>query len=199
MSGTALVYAAELNPGKPEIAREHGGLQEIDGSYRLVDHRGGEVGVEALIGPDEAGRLVQLPVSYRSHQIAPDHALTSIQHSVLGRRFVTHALADPVAVRELIRTIVTGDDGAAYSDGTVPYLDIRGSGSSAAEIGDVQVTGITRERCTGTVQVDGTETSFTLTVPRLLQVRESGSELELTAPDPRDPQRRLLVAALTLG
>lgn len=201
MSGIAQVYAAELNPTKPEIARAHGDIQEILGSYRLVDHRHGQVGIEALIGPDGTGALVQLPLSYRADEVAPEHTLTGLDHSVLGRRYVSGALADPVAVYEIIRTIVTGDDGADYSDGTTPYFDIRGSGTGDAEIAAVTIGETSPELVAGTVEVDGEPRSFELRMPRRpaeLPDGDSAGRFHLAAADPADPARRVLLAELTL-
>lgn len=174
MSGIAQVYDAELNPSKDQIADTFGGLRSILGSYRLVD-REDEVGIEALIGEDIDGRLVQLPLSYRSAEIDPEHTLTDLEHSVLGDRVVSNALGDPVAVRELIRTIITGDDGAAYSDGTVPYLDLRGSGSYYAEdsvCGEVKIAEASRQRAIGTVEINGLVRSFGLRLPRVLATKK---------------------------
>ena len=200
MSGTALVYAAELNPTKPEIAREHGGLTEIAGSYRLVDHRGDAVGIEALIGPGADGRLAQLPLSYRSDEVSASHTYVELDHSVLGRRFVSNALGDPVAVHEIIRTIVTGDDGAAYSDGTEPYLAVRGTGTGG-QIGEVELDQVGAEQCSGTVEMDGATRRFELRIPRRLTERPgetAAGRLHLVAPDPAETDELLLVAELDL-
>lgn len=204
MSGTAQIYDAKLEPGKDLIAQKFGGITKLLGSYRLVD-RDDEVGIEALIGRDVDGRLIQLPLSYRSGEVHPDHTLTEIEHSVLGHRFVSNALGDPVAVRELIRTIVTADDGAAYSNGDQPYLAVQGSGSDYGEdveVGRVTLTATTGQSAEGIVTINSRVRSFGLRAPRILAPENSsgpdyeGTRLHLAAPDPEESSRSLRIAEL---
>ncbi|HKM24427.1 MAG TPA: hypothetical protein VJY40_02155, partial [Corynebacterium sp.] len=122
MSGEALIYDAELDPTKEDIAARYAGIVTLLGSYRLVDPDG-EVGIEVLIGSDLDGRGVQLPLTYRSSELDDSHTLIEVDHSVLGRRYVSNALGDPVAVTQIIRTILEGDDGATRSDGVPAALD----------------------------------------------------------------------------
>lgn len=204
MSGIAQIYDAKLEPGKNQIAEKFGGITELLGSYRVVD-RDDEVGIESLIGRDVDGRLIQLPLSYRSGEINSDHTLIEIEHSVLGHRFVSNALGDPVAVRELIRTIVTADDGAAYSNGDQPYLVVQGSGSDYgedAEVGRVTLTSTTGQSAEGIVTVNNRVRSFGLRVPRILAPENSSgtdydsARLHLAAPDPKDSGKSLRLAEL---
>lgn len=167
MSGIAQIYDAELDPTKEHVAQRFGGFVTLLGSYRLVDPAG-EVGIEVLVGTDFDGRVVQLPLTYRGAEADPRHTLTELEHSVLGRRWVSNALGDPVAVAQFIRTILTGDDGAEFSDGTPPVLDILGSGDSAdVEIADVELTEVTRQRAIGTVRVDDRLRGFKLLMQRV--------------------------------
>lgn len=204
MSGVAQVYDAKLEPGKEFITDKFGGITTLLGSYRLVD-RDDEVGIESLIGRDADGRLVQLPVSYRSAEVAPEHTLVELEHSVLGHRFVSSALGDPVAVRELIRTIVTGDDGAAFSNDVEPYLAIQGSGSDygeAAVVGRVTLTAVTGQSAEGIVTINNRVRSFALRLPRILAPENSSgtdydsARLHLSAPAPDDAAKSLRVAEL---
>lgn len=170
MSGTAHIYDADINPTKQEIAARYGAITSYDGSYRLVDFEGDQVGIEVYVGRDIEGRFSQMPVTYRSAEIDPLATLTTMEHSVLGQRYVSNALADPVAVREFIRTIITGDDGAAYSNGATPTLDVRGSGEEPdVTVGEVKLTESTRQRAVGTVVIDGARRSFKLRMPNLLK------------------------------
>lgn len=170
MSGTAHIYDAEISPTKQEIVATYGALTSYEGSYRLVDFDGDEVGIEIHIGRDIEGRLSQMPVSYRSAEIEPLATLTTMEHSVLGKRWVSNAMADPVAVREFIRTIVSGDDGAAFSNGVTPALAVRGSGEDTnAAVGEVKISEYTRQRALGTVMVDGNRRSFKLRMSNLLK------------------------------
>lgn len=170
MSGTAKIYTdAVTDPTKPDLVRRWGPIVDLLGSYRLVDPEG-EVGIEVHVGTDMEGRLMQMPVSYRAEELDNKEAtLTPMSHNILGLRYVSNALGDPVAVREIVRTIITGDDGAAYSDGPGPYLDVRGSGEEKdAEVGEIKISEFTRQRCLGTVMIDGATRSFKLRMSNLL-------------------------------
>lgn len=201
MSGIAKMYDTTVVPSKEEVARSWAGSINLQGSYRLVDLDKGEVGVEVLIATDDDGRLVQVPFSYRSEEVDPQHTLSVIEHGVLGKRWITNALGDPVAVRELIRTIITGDDGAERDDGVAAYLDIRGTGTEKdAELSDVTLTEVTRQRAVGTVNYNGQRRQFLLRLPNVLAGfkhtgRGHGATAQrLVAPHPDNSGRELLVA-----
>ncbi|AGF71256.1 CG0192 family protein [Corynebacterium halotolerans] len=202
MSGIAKIYDAVLNPTKEQIAGTFGGFVELLGSYRLVDPDD-EVGIEVLIGTDLDGRIVQLPLTYRGAELDPEHTLTELEHNILGHRWVSNALGDPVAVTQLIRTILTGDDGAKFSDGTPPALDIIGSGDRAgAQVSEVRLSESTRQRAVGTVRVDDRVRGFRLHMPRVpLSPRTTGQErttarLNLTGSLPSLPAKKHVVAEL---
>lgn len=205
MSGIAEIFDAQLNPGKEEVARTHGGVATLLGSYRLVDTVDGEVGIEVLIGRDAEDRLVQLPLSYRSTEIDPAQTLTRMEHSVLGQRWVSNALGDPVAVREFIRTILSGDDGATYSNGDTPLIDIRGAGTTEdgeVELGEVELTTVTSQSVSGTLLLNGRIRAFTLRLPRLLGAKKSAgadhdaARLHLHGSSAAAPGQTLRVAEL---
>lgn len=204
MSGTAKIYNAKLDPDKNYIGKTFGGLQEQLGTYRLVD-ADDEVGIEIMVGRDSEGRLVQLPLTYRPSEFDAEQTLVEIEHSELGHRYVSHALGDPVAVRELIRTIVTADDGAAFSDGTTPALDIRGSGSSYgadAAVGRVTLTQVQQQSAAGIVTVNSRVRSFGLRMPRRLKSKKGAgadydaTRLHISAPHPEAPEQQVRVAEL---
>lgn len=201
MSGIAKMYDTTVVPSKEEVARAWAGRINLQGSYRLVDLDKGEVGVEVLIATDEDGRLVQIPFSYRSEEIDPQHTLSVIEHGVLGKRWITNALGDPVAVRELIRTILSGDDGATRDDGVAAYLDIRGTGTEKdIELAEVTLTEVTRQRAVGTVTYNGQRRQFLLRLPNVLSRFKHGGRghgataQRLVAPHPDNSDRELLVA-----
>ena len=169
MSGVARIYDAELSPSKEDIAVRYAAIVTLLGSYRLVDPDD-EVGIEVLVGSDLDGRTVQLPLTYRPSEISPEHTLTRMNHSVLGERWVSNALGDPVAVAQFIRTILEGDDGATRSDGVPAVLELRGSGKEEnCEVKDVEFVEVTRQRAVGTVSIDGRVRSFQLRLPHLLR------------------------------
>ncbi len=201
MSGIAKMYDTTVVPSKEDIARAWAGSVNLKGSYRLVDTVDGEVGIEVLIATDLDGRMIQIPFSYRSEEINPEQTLSSVDHGVLGKRWVTNALGDPVAVREIIRTILTGDDGATRDDGVAAYLDIRGTGDEErVELSDVELTEVTRQRAVGTLEINGRRRQFLLRLPHVLSRFKhtgrghSATALRLVAQHPEKTDRQLLIA-----
>lgn len=102
----AIIYRADLSPTKPEIlhaflsARSWGDGGEITvlGAYRFDDPTG-EVGVECHLV--QAGDTVfHLPLTYRAAPVedGEDAFVGTMQHSVLGERYVYDGLGDEVAI-----------------------------------------------------------------------------------------------------
>ncbi len=96
---------ATLTPTKLELAAAWldrqglgGGDVELAGSYRF-DDPAGEVGIEALL-VRRAVQVFHLPFTYRAAPLAEAeaHLITTLEHSVLGRRWVYDAAGDPVAL-----------------------------------------------------------------------------------------------------
>lgn len=159
---TAEIYDAELNPTKPELVRQFSDITELLGSYRAVDPEG-QVGIEVHIGSTGDSRLGQLAVTYRDHEV--EHQITTMEHSVLGTRYISYATSDPVAVAEFIRMILSGDTGAEYSDGQ-PLFDVHGTGhNSSLTVDDVKVSSHTINLSKGTVTIDGEDHEYTLEFP----------------------------------
>ena len=79
------------------------------GSYRF-DDPAGAVGIETLLVRTADGRLLQLPLSYRSAPLtgAEDALVTTMEHSVLGSRWAYDGCADPVSMHALATAILTG-------------------------------------------------------------------------------------------
>jgi hypothetical protein len=137
MSGTAIIHEATLTPTKLELlatwlpsqswfAGSADDLERI-ASYRFVDPDG-EVGIETmLIGAD--GVTYQVPLTYRAEPLAEaaTHLIGTMEHSVLGTRYVYDALGDPVYTVELLRVIHEGDTEAELSRGT-KSMTVQGSG-----------------------------------------------------------------------
>lgn len=95
----AIIHQATINPTKPELlATVLGGPVEIVGSYRF-DDPADEVGVEGFVcRRDDALRHVLL--TYRGAPLEQPGAqlLSTMEHSVLGGRWVYDGTTDPVAV-----------------------------------------------------------------------------------------------------
>lgn len=166
MTAVAEIFDAKLQPGKEEIAAQYGNITDLHGFYRLVDPAG-EVGIEVYVGTDDSEQLRQLPLSYRAADNldlhAADNPIVSMQHSVLGQRSVAYGLCDSVAVEQWVRAMMTGQRGAAFSNGITPIFAIRGTGKSPdTHISAVNLDKGTPDYAEGTVNVDGEVKHFEL-------------------------------------
>ena len=174
---TAEVYDADLNPTKDEVANTFSRMVAVDGSYRAVDPDD-VVGIEVLVGKDDAGNTAQLALSYRPADEALDTELLRMQHSVLGERSVAYLTDDAVAVREIIILILTGGHGADFDNGE-PIFDVHGNG----QIPDATVTDVDIQECNGwtsigTAKIDGEQHGFQLRIQKLIQ-QQSADDNEL--------------------
>lgn len=145
MSGTAEIYDAVLTPGKMDLLRAwvprqswfEGDPSELEQvtAYRFVDPEG-EVGMESFLLTDGTQTL-HVPVTYRGAELpgAEDSLVGTLEHSVLGPRWVYEAAADPVYVAE-VRRVISHRDTAAdlldMEDGTITPspVNIRGGGDA---------------------------------------------------------------------
>lgn len=179
---TANIYSdAELDPTKDKFAAEFSTIEKLEGSYRACD-RDDKVGIEVLVGTDSDGNLAQCGFSYREQAMALDDALTPLSHSVLGPRSVAHLTADPVAVREFAQMILSGGEGADYSEGS-PLFPVRGTGSeavsAAAVIDNVVIENHDMLNSVGTLTVDGEEKRYQLRIQRLIRETPKAEEGEV--------------------
>lgn len=95
----AIVHPTTLKPTKPEILTElFDSPVEIVGTYRY-DDPAGEVGVEGLMITVGA-ELRHVVMTYRGAPLdgAEQHLLSTMEHGVLGQRWVYDGLGDPVAI-----------------------------------------------------------------------------------------------------
>jgi hypothetical protein len=147
-----LVYAdATISPTKKELLLAWlpsrpwaGGAMAVTkvGEYRFDDPTG-EVGVETIVWRTPEGVLLQVPFSYRAARLAgaDEHLITTMEHSVLGTRYVYDGCADPVWASALATAVLTGGTQATMQiehEGAlvdVPArLPVRGSGSPGASV-----------------------------------------------------------------
>ncbi len=143
MAGVATVHEATLVPSKLEAMKAwlpgqdwftgDAGDLAVVGQFRFVDPEG-EVGLQTMLVTSR-GELYQVPLSYRGAPLdgAEDALICTMEHSVLGTRWVYDALADPVYAAELLRTIVEADTGAATSTGS-EQTPVEGSGADGVEL-----------------------------------------------------------------
>ena len=144
---------AVLTPGKMELLGAWLPGQSWFGSEpprelarcRFVDPDG-EVGIEIyLVGSGDG--IYHVPLTYRGSPLdgAEAFLVGTLEHSVLGTRYVYDAVGDPVYALEIARTILDGDHEAGQSKGS-PTLHVLGSG--AASLGQVQPGPMSGDRIT---------------------------------------------------
>lgn len=164
MSGTATIHKADLKPSKLELlaqwlpkqswfAGRADDLQKVAG-FRFVDPDG-EVGIETLV-VRSAGVSYQVPLTYRAAELADagDYLVGTLEHSVLGKRWVYDATGDPVYVAELIRVIHEGDTEADLSQGE-KTMTVVGSGIETVANAAMEAARLVRV-------LDGTQTRTAL-------------------------------------
>lgn len=150
----ALLHAATIRPTKLELVRAWAPTQpwfagddrgiEVIGAYRF-DDPDGEVGMETFLVRSADGPILQIPVTYRPAPIAggDEWLITTMEHSVLGDRWVYDACGDPVYAAALATTILGGGtqaDVEREADGVrtpvEPTVRVVGSGDQT-DIGTV--------------------------------------------------------------
>ncbi len=118
----ALIHRAILQPTKLELltawlpsqawaAAAAAGPDAVEqvGSYRF-DDPAGEVGLEAHLVECADGTVLHVPLTSRGAPLdgADDALVGTMEHSVLGRRWVYDGCADPVWVAALARAVLAG-------------------------------------------------------------------------------------------
>ena len=145
----AVLHQATITPTKLELIIAHldavpwGGSGEVTmiGGYRF-DDPAGRVGVEALL-VTRGDRVLHVPLTYRDAPLpdADAHLITTMNHSVLGDRWIYDAAADPVGVDCFTRALHGDLEQAALevhkADGSVvpvdPPVRIRLEGASTGD------------------------------------------------------------------
>lgn len=149
----AHIYDAVLKPGKMELisawlpqAPWFTGTAPVTvepvGSFRFDDPEG-QVGIEThlvAVGTD----VFQVPLTYRGAPLpgADDFLITTMEHSVLGRRWVYDACGDPVYAQALAGAILAAEGQARQcleKDGAEVELpaDVRVTGSGLPDGGEL--------------------------------------------------------------
>ncbi len=116
----AIIHQAELTPSKLELLQAYlpalegfgfgnGADLATLGAYRF-DDPAGEVGMETHLLRTPDGRTIHVPLTYRAAPLdgAEQWLIGTLEHSVLGTRWVYNGCGDPVYTAELVRTILTG-------------------------------------------------------------------------------------------
>jgi hypothetical protein len=113
----ALLHEATISPRKDELVDPwlrsrpwwDGEAERAPvGSFRL-DDPAGEVGIECFLFGSATGSTLFVPVTYRGAPLSgTDGPLGTMEHSVLGTRYVYDACVDPVFVATVLHTIRSG-------------------------------------------------------------------------------------------
>jgi len=149
----AIIHRATLVPTKAELiaawlpGQPWGGgpVAEVVpvGAYRFDDPEG-EVGIESHL-VEAGGRLLHVPLTYRGAPLpgAEEWLVGTMEHSVLGTRWVYDGPGDPVYRDELARVVREADtevrmwvetpDGREERE---PTVRVRGSGAADADAAD---------------------------------------------------------------
>lgn len=168
----AIIHKANLSPSKLELIAGYlpkqpwfiqDGTPELIGAYRF-DDPSGEVGIETHVVA-AGDRIYQVPLSYRGYELAgaEEWLIGTMDHSVLGKRWVYDACADPIYVKALATAILTGQEeaqlivdgepeprpssvtvkGSGKLDGGVPALSasapVSGSGVTIIDAGELRL------------------------------------------------------------
>lgn len=139
---------AEITPTKPELMAtwlptqpwfvgDASSLEHV-GAYRF-DDPDGEVGMETHLVRGGDGPLLQVPWTYRGAPLdgAESFLVGTMDHTLLGPRWIYDAIGDPVYQSVLAATILTGGTQAElvreFADGRTqiaePTVRVKGSGT----------------------------------------------------------------------
>ncbi len=112
----AIIHKASVSPTRMELLeRIFGEAVTVLGTYRL-DDPSGEVGIEAFIACSGA-KTRQVVLTYRGAPLegAEEDLISTMEHSVLGRRWIYHGTGDPVAAT-CFRRALRGEQGQAVEE-----------------------------------------------------------------------------------
>ncbi|KQR16590.1 hypothetical protein [Cellulomonas sp. Leaf334] len=143
----ALLHRATIRPTKLELLTDWVPTQpwgepgvDLVGAYRF-DDPDGEVGLETHIVVTAGGHLLQVPLTYRGAPLtgADEFLICTMEHSVLGPRWIYDAVGDPVYVRVLASVLLAGVGQAAeLVEGAdaprEPSARVTGSGSPSGDV-----------------------------------------------------------------
>ncbi|MGC0364684.1 hypothetical protein ABH922_002668 [Rhodococcus sp. 27YEA15] len=177
----ALIYSAQLNPSKIDLLRAwvpgRAWLGSLDvsevkavGAYRF-DDPDGEVGIETHLLSTQPGVVLHVPLTYRGAPLdgADEYLVTTMDHSVLGPRWVYDGCGDVAYARALATTILTGGSEAELvfadpADGRPPTTFVTGNGRPATAVPEIATVATTDSVGSTRISADGVE----LTVLRIM-------------------------------
>jgi hypothetical protein len=151
----ALLHKAEITPSKidlltgwapsqPRFGGEAGVSVTNVAAYRF-DDPDGQVGIETILITAGDGPVLQVPVTYRDAPLAGAEAslITTMQHSVLGERWVYDATGDPAYLAAVANAARTGGRQAELTIEIDGQLVVREPTAVVAGSGTPGSTGVT--------------------------------------------------------
>ena len=215
----ALIHQAELRPSKIELLQEWAPTQAwFEGnaganltsiaSFRFDDPQG-EVGIETILVRAGGGPAMQIPLTYRGAPLegGDPWLIGTMQHSVLGRRWVYDATGDPAYLAAVAAATLTGGGQAEQYiaiDGELvrrePTAVISGSGTHGTPVPALPSVGAVSTRHEpGATVVDAGD--IRLVIARVLGAGGSSENtgedvLTGTWTDQPEPQTLVIVQAL---
>lgn len=170
----ALIHRATLTPSKLELlagwlpsrewSTEDPTVQQL-GAYRFDDPVG-EVGLEAFLLQASTGPVLHVPLTYRGAPLAGAEAFLvgTLEHSVLGTRWVYDGCGDPVWVAALLKAVLTGGTQAEELVDMGDHQQVRaatatvvGSGTPGTPVGPVGAVSCHDDGPVTAVRTDGFE------------------------------------------
>jgi len=143
----ALLYQAELRPTKTELLAEWAPTQPWfvgDASAGVTsvtafrfDDPAGEVGIETILIRAGSGPVLHVPLTYRGAPLEGAEAwlVGTMEHSVLGHRWVYDATGDPVYLSAVATAALTGSGQAEQYIETEGHRVLRASSAIVAGSG----------------------------------------------------------------
>jgi len=164
----ALIHRATISPTKAELLNDWvptqpWGKRELAlvGAYRF-DDPDGEVGIETHVLSSADGDLLQVPLTYRGAPLdgAEPFLICTMEHSVLGRRWIYDATGDPVYAAVLASVLLAGVDQAEERvEGAdaprEPSMRVTASGSGARDVPPVRDVRVSSDDSTTVVETSG--------------------------------------------
>lgn len=108
LSPTKLELLAQWLPTQPWFQGDPQALSQV-GAFRFDDPEG-EVGIETILVTAGDDTVYQIPLTYRGTPPPgpPEALIGTLQHGVLGERWVSDAALDPTYIRALVETVLFG-------------------------------------------------------------------------------------------
>ncbi|MFG2616207.1 1,4-alpha-glucan branching protein [Streptomyces sp. NPDC048507] len=139
LTPTKLELLAEWLPLRPWYRNSGGApLLARAGGFRLDDPEG-EVGIEFMVVTDAAGdgpAAYLVPLTYRGAPLegAGDALVGTMEHGVLGKRWVYDGAHDPVLLERLLALLAGGASAQAQSESDTPdpTVEVRTEGARPA-------------------------------------------------------------------